>query len=93
MGIAVRYMFIVFGPEVYFAIISGKIIFTTNIIVCMTIILSFGTPASMSFKIDALSVAANPIFNNISNTHYTFSLIKIDKRIKIVLQKRFYEMY
>jgi len=70
MGVAVRYTLIGFGPEVYFATTSGKIIFTTNMVVCITIMLSLGTPASMSFKIDTLSVAANPIFNN-----YTIHII------------------
>lgn len=52
-----------FGPEVYFPMASGMTDFTTNIAVCIIIMLSFDTPASMSFKVDTLSVAANPIFN------------------------------
>jgi DNA polymerase III sliding clamp (beta) subunit (PCNA family) len=44
--------------------------------------LSFGTPASMSFNIDTLSVAAYPIFNNIQNAH--FFMIKMNKIIKII---------
>lgn len=63
MGVAFRYMLNGFGPEVYFETTSGKIIFTPNMAVCIIIILSFGTPASMSFKIDTLSVAAYPILS------------------------------
>lgn len=63
MGVAFRYILNGFGPEVYFATTSGNIIFIANMTVCITIMLSFDTPASMSFKIDTLSVAANPILN------------------------------
>jgi hypothetical protein len=63
MGVAFRYILNGFGPEVYFATTSGKIIFIANMAVCITIMLSLDTPASMSFKIDTLSVAANPILN------------------------------
>lgn len=74
MGVALRNMLIGFGPEVYLAMTSGIIIFTKNIIVCIIIMLSFETPASMSFKIDTLSVAANPIFN----INILFTLIGYD---------------
>lgn len=64
MGVKFRYTLIGFGPEVYFTAITGTIIFIAYIPVCIIIILSFGTPASMSFKITTLSVDAYPIFNN-----------------------------
>lgn len=63
MGVTLRYMLIGFGPEVYLTAITGVIICITYIPVCIIIMLSFGTPASMSFKVTTLSVA-NPIFNN-----------------------------
>lgn len=62
IGVTFRYKLNGFGPEVYFAIINGIIIFTTYIAVLITIMSSFDTPASISFKVDILSVAANPIF-------------------------------
>jgi len=60
--VAFKYRLIGFGPEVCFAIVRGNIIFATNIDVFIIIMSSFDTPASISFKGDTLSVAANPIF-------------------------------
>lgn len=62
-GIAFKYKFIDFGPEEYFAIMSGTIMLTPDIVESIMAMLSFDTPASMSFKIDTESVAANPILN------------------------------
>lgn len=64
MGVTFRNMLIGFGPDVYFTAITGIIILTAYIPVCMIIRLSFGTPASMSFKITTWSVDANPILND-----------------------------
>lgn len=60
--VAFKYRLIGFGPEVCLAIMRGKIIFATYIDVFIIIMSSFDTPASISFKGDTLSVAANPTF-------------------------------
>lgn len=60
--VAFKYRLIGFGPEVYLAITRGKIIFTTYIDIFKTIMSSFGTPASISFKFDTPSDAANPTY-------------------------------
>lgn len=61
MGMMFRNMLIAFGPEVNFATISGIIMISPNNAVLIIIRLSFDIPADMSFNVDALSVAANPI--------------------------------
>jgi hypothetical protein len=59
-------MLIGLGPEVYFDIMIGVIMFTMYVDEFITIILSFGTPVLMSFKINKFgSVVANPIYNNL----------------------------
>jgi len=60
MAVDFKYMFIGFGPEVYFAVTSGISILTTNIAVYMTVISSFDTPASTSSKYVTVSVTENP---------------------------------
>jgi len=50
MGIDFKHTLIGFGPEVYLDTANGVKIFTANIAVLSTIISSFGTPASTSFK-------------------------------------------
>lgn len=63
-GIMVKYALIGFGPEVYFDTTKGKINLTKYIDVFIINILSFGIPASISFRFDATSVAENPICQN-----------------------------
>lgn len=55
-------MLIGFGPEVYFAVTSGIIIFTTNIPVLITVMSSFETPASTSSKYVTVSVTEKPTY-------------------------------
>jgi len=64
IGVTFRYKLNGFGPEVYFAITNGIIIFTAYIAVLITIMSSLDIPASISLRFDTASVAANPIFNN-----------------------------
>lgn len=65
MGDIFKYTLIVLGPAVYFDIIIGAMTFTIIIDECITTTLSFGTPASMSCKIQTLMTdEANPIFNH-----------------------------
>lgn len=52
-----KYALIGFGPEVYFDITKGKTNLTKYIDVFIIIMLSFGIPASISFRFDAMSVA------------------------------------
>lgn len=71
MGIIFKYRLIGFGPEVYFPITNDIITFTPAITVSIIDRSSFDTPASMSFKVDTLSVTAYPIFdkNKSNNKH------------------------
>lgn len=62
-GINFKYRLIGFGPEVYCAKTTGMISFITDNVESTIVKSSFDTPASISFKVDTLSDAANPIFN------------------------------
>lgn len=81
MGKTFRYTLIGFGPEVYFAKMNGIIMFTADITVSIIDMSSFDIPASMSFKVDTLSVAAYPIFNknknNNTNTRFKSLIINL----------------
>lgn len=67
MGITFKYTLIGFGPEVYFPIMNGRIKFTPDITESIIDMSSFDIPASISFKIDTLPVAAYPIFDKYKN--------------------------
>jgi len=60
IGIKFRYALIGFVPEVYFDTTRGIINLTIYIDIVITIMSSFGTPASISFNFDTASVAENP---------------------------------
>lgn len=62
----------------YFPITNDMITFTPDITVSIIDRSSFDTPASMSFKVDTLSVTAYPIFDkNKNNNKYRCELVSL----------------
>lgn len=88
MAIDFKYMLIGFGPEVYFAVNSGISIFTTNIAVLITVILSFDTPASMSSKYVTVSVTQNPTLMYIIQINTIVINVQVYKYFITILLKK-----
>jgi len=63
-GVTFKNTLIGFGPETFRAIKTDTIMSTPYIAVLKMTTLFFGTPSEIIIKLDALSVAANPICNS-----------------------------
>lgn len=60
MGVRTRYKFIGLALEVYLVMMKGKKIFIRSTRIFIIVISFLDTPASINFKFDTASIAANP---------------------------------
>lgn len=85
-GMALRKMFIGLGPAVYLLIMRGNIIWMGTIGTANNARVSFGIPASISFRPERESAAAKAIcgYNRIVIHHKPFIILLLGSKLEIV---------